>query len=247
MITFITETDARDLIESEVESNSWRGIIQNPTGFSNHCIGTARIGYATALKIIDNHPSLARIINPEIIRVQGYMHDFSKIYEGNTYHEVGTAYLVLTQGDTKLKLVSGTSEQEKTYALKEMASLILPDYALFEGLGGNNFPDGALWPKDLAKFRDRIGALRVALSNTEFPLSIEELAVPSTINQLIAQYADLTNIEGVKVSVQERLTELQERYRNPGSGCFNPSYAEITDIIRPRLIVGAETIEQLLQ
>lgn len=246
-ISFITEKRVRELIASEVERNKEKGHIVSPGAFSQHCINTGRIGYEVAKKIIENHPSLAAQINPDVIKTQGYMHDFSKIYEGQKYHEIGTAFLVLTKGDTELELLCGGEQSERNYLLKEIASLIPPDYALFDELGGKNFPDAALYPDKIGDFMERLDFLRRVLSKTDSKLSIEEFALPLTIGQQIALYADLTNADGKRVSVQERMTELQVRYKDPKRGYNNPVYAEVTDIIRPRIIVVANTIENLLK
>ena len=246
-INFISEEGAKDLILSETKANLDKGFIYDSEGFAKHCLDTARIGYKVAQKIIKKHPTLQTLINPELIRVQGYMHDFSKIYEGQKYHEIGTTSLVLQEGDTNLKLINGGSKSERKLLLQEMASLIPPDYALFEELGGNNFPDGALYKDLIEKFLPRIEHLRENLSPSKKILSMEEFAIPKSLNQQIALYADLTNINGRRVSVQKRMTELQKRYRDAEKPFYNPIYAEVTDIIRPRIIVIANTIENLMK
>src|SRR3989338_1926810 len=118
-LDFITETEARKLIESEVEENRGKGFIITSGGFVQHLIDTGRIGYETANTILLKHPSLRGQVNPDLIRASGYMHDFSKIHEGSRYHEVGAAYLILTQGDTNLGLVRGGTESERKKVLKE--------------------------------------------------------------------------------------------------------------------------------
>lgn len=246
-IKYITEKNIRNLIETEVKSHKDKGFIIDPEGFSKHCIDTGRISNDIAKNILKKHPTLKKIINPDIIRVESYMHDFSKINEGNKYHEVGTSYLILTQGDTNLGLITGGSKSDRKKILTEMASLVPPDYALYETLGKDNFPDDALYKDVIERFIERINLLRKELSGTDEPLSMEEFALPFTLNQQIASYADLTNVNGKIVPIQERLSEIEQRYGNPAGACYDPTYVRVTREIRPRMLVLAKTIEELMK
>ena len=82
-IRYISEKSAKGLIETEIKLNDKNKFIVNPHEFSNHCIDTGRIAYEVANNILIKHPSLKDLIDPDIVRVEGYVHDFSKIYEGN--------------------------------------------------------------------------------------------------------------------------------------------------------------------
>ncbi|MBC8500884.1 MAG: hypothetical protein ISS25_02420 [Nanoarchaeota archaeon] len=246
-IKLIAESDAKALIESEVKNNRDKGYIIEGEGFSQHLIDSGRIGWDISKEIIKKHPSLKEQIDPEIIRVEGYVHDFSKIYEGSKFHEIGTAYLVLTAGDTELGLVSEGTKSERKETLKKIASLILSDHGLFEELGGLNFPEQTLYPDMIDSFKERIEYLRTELSDTNIPLSINELALPLTLNQQIALYADLTNVNGKRVSIEERLLDIQKRYSDPKRGYNNPTFANVANMIMPRALVIEGTIESLMK
>ena len=244
-IIYIPENRVRELIEAEVKANLGKGHIKDPAGFAQHLIDTGNIGHKIALQILENHPYLRGIIDPEAVRLAGWMHDFSKIFEGGEYHEVGTAHLILTQGATNLELLSGKDKSEIKRILKGITSLIPPDYALYEELGGSGYPKDALY-SSIDAFVDRVETLRRKLTKTSIPLSIEELALPSTLNQGIYLYADLTNVNGKMVSVKERMDEIVQRYGNPSGHYYNPGVVEVTERIRPRIMSVANTIETLM-
>jgi hypothetical protein len=246
-VKFISEKRAREIIEAEVKSNRDRGHIVNPSGFSEHCIRTGRIAHEVALKILKRHPSLSNKIHPDILRVEGYMHDLSKIYEGDKYHEVGTAHLILTQGATNLGLVCEGSQFEKREILTAMAHIVLPDAALYEELGKDWFPENALYKDRIDAFVDRVHFLRAELSKTDEPLRMEEFALPFTLNQFIALYADLTHVDGRKVSVEEKTELLIERYNDPQGGYYNPILARLDKEILPRRLMVERVVESLMQ
>ncbi|MDD5193914.1 MAG: hypothetical protein PHF67_05005 [Candidatus Nanoarchaeia archaeon] len=241
MLQYITETAARALIESEVRANT----VKNSTDFANHLIDTGRIAYDVARQIMEKHPSLAPQINPDWLRVEGYFHDFGKIKEGGNYHEVSTAHTLLTSGE-EMGLVTGGSHAERIQALKGIALIVPPDFALFEALGEYDYPEGAVYPDDIGKFKDRVEQLRRDLSYNGNPLTIEEFALPFKLDQQIGLYADLTNVNGKRVSVSERVAEIAERYGSPGK-FYDPLYAGLVKRIRPRIMVVGNTIEALLQ
>ncbi|TKJ16981.1 hypothetical protein CEE44_00390 [Candidatus Woesearchaeota archaeon B3_Woes] len=246
-INFITEERARELIESEVESNTDKDFIIDSSGFANHSIDTARIAYNIANIILEKHPSLKNLIDPEIIRAAGYMHDFGKVYGGHEYHEVGAAHLILTEGDKNLGLINGGLKSEREGVLREMASIIPPDLALYEELGGSNFPDGALYKDHIGLFIEKVEQLRRDLSKTDEPLSIEDFALPYTLNQQITLYADLTNLNGESIPIEQRLAEFEQRYSDPQSKYYNPILSGLTKVIKPRILVVGNTVESLMK
>lgn len=244
-VIYMPEEEAKKLIKSTVVENLDKAHIKSPEEFSEHCIQTGRICFEIANRILQKHLSLSPYINPDLIRVEGYMHDFSKIFEGGEYHEIGTSHLILTEGE-ELGLVLGGTSLERKQILKEMASLVPPDYALYEALGGRDYFNAAVYPDKIGKFIERIRQLRRDFSKTKYSISIEELALPFTLSQQIALYADLTNVNGQIVSVREKLDEIEQRYGDSEGNFFDPKYAEMTRIIRPRILVVGKTIENLL-
>jgi len=245
-IIYMNEQNVRDLIESEVQTNLDRGYIKSSEGFARHLVDTGNIAYEVALGIQANNPRLSGQINPEILRLAGWMHDFSKVSEGNEYHDVGTPYLILTEGDGRLELVKGGSQAERKGILKKMASLIPPDFALYEELGGADFPKRVAYPERIAEFKERIDFLRRKLSKDENVLTMEEFALPLTLNQQIALYADMVNVNGERVNARDRLEEIKVRYGDSQGAYYNPKMVELTERITPRILVVCSTIESLL-
>jgi len=246
MLNYIEEESASELLKEELASNKRRGFIINPDGFLEHCLFTGRIAFEVANRILKKHPSLKASINPDLLRVEGYVHDLSKIYEGNRYHEIGTAYLIFTEGDGRLDLLSGSSKAERKKALTEISHIVLTDAALYEELGRDDFPKCALYKDCIGRFLDRIGFLRAELGKSNDLLSIEELALPFSLNQFIALYADLTNVNGERVCVKERTEELIRRYSDPKSRHYNPVLAELDKEILPRRLMVERVIEELM-
>lgn len=246
-IIYITPEQAAQLIESTANANRGNGFFKDSTGFFQHCLDTGRISYEIAMKIQSKHPSLTNSVSPNILRVAGYMHDFSKIFEGGEYHEVGTAHLVLTRGDQDLGLISGGTQSERKQTLKKIASIILSDYALFEALGGNDYPNNPAYPSRFPSFKSRVEQLRKDLSPTNSTLTIEQLALPFTLNQQIGLYADLTNLDGERTPIQKRISEIEQRYGDKKGKFYDPVYAELTRKIRPRILIVGATIENLLK
>jgi hypothetical protein len=247
-LTYITEDAARQLVETKVEENLEKNYIVTPKGFANHLMDTGRIAYEVSNLILERHPSLKSHIDPDINRVEGYMHDFTKIFEGNHYHEIGTAHIVLTKGDSELGLVVGGTKEERTAVLKEIAASFAPDYALYEELGKFPFPNNADYKDKAGPFVDRLNYLTKALSKTGEPLTREEFALPLTLNQQITLYADLTNVGGKRVPVEQRLFDIKERYGDPEQpGYYDLNYVRLTDAITPRVLIVCNTIENLLR
>jgi hypothetical protein len=247
MLKYIEEESAAQLLEEELESNNGRGFIINPDGFLEHCIVTGRIAFEVANRILKKHPSLRARINPDLLRVEGYVHDISKIYEGDRYHEIGTAYLTFTEGDGRLNLLGGGSKAERKKALTEMSHIVLTDAALYEELGREEFPKRALYKDCIGKFLDRIAFLRKRLGKNNVLLSIEELSLPFSLNQFIALYADLTNVNGERVCVKERTEELIRRYNDAESEYYNPILAKLDKEILPRRLMVERVIEELMR
>lgn len=244
---FVTEEVFRDLINSEISANRDRGhITGDPNTFVEHCVDTGNVAYEITKKILEKHPELLQFIHPEILRVYGYMHDFGKIYEGYKYHEVVTAHLIWTQGNKNLALVVGGSSTEHREVLREIASIAPPDFALYESLGAENFPDDAVYKDRIDGVVDRVNADRRDWSRTSVPLTMQQYALPFTLHQCIGFYADFTNVHGKKVTVPERINELLIRKSDVAKKDFDPDFTYLMKKAQPRLIGMAKYVESLL-
>jgi len=241
-IAYITESTVKYLIQSEVESNPEH--IHNQIGFAQHLIDTGNIAYQVATKILEKHPSLHHHIHPGIVRLAGYLHDFSKIYEGDFYHEIGTAHLIVQEGDKKLELITGGTLSERKELLKATASILPPDALLYEELGGNDYPQAAIHDC-FPEFHERTEYLRRALSQKGI-LTIEQLALPYTLDQQIGLYADFTNVNGKIISPEERIKELEIRYNDPNSPYYNPFFNNLRRKAIPRILTVTKVIDTLL-
>lgn len=235
VLKYISEEKAIKLIKKMCSLEKSR--IKKYDSFLQHLIDTGNIAFKLANKIIEKYPNLG--INPEIVKVAGYMHDFSKIFEQPRYHEIGTAYIILTKGE-EYGLVFGGTKEERKEALKEVARTILTDFSLYEELGGEKFPD-VFYKEDFKKFSERWDYLRKELGDGK-KLSIEELTLPNNLNQKILSYADLTNRDGKIVSTEWRFKDILRRYKTQDSKMY-----KVTTIAKMRVLDNCGKIEKLIK
>jgi hypothetical protein len=232
-IEYLTENRARDLLLSEIDTHKDKRFVLGAEGFTKHHIDVGNTAFYAANKILEKHPSLAAMINPELLRAEGYVHDFGKIFETDPLHEVPTACEILLNGDGNLGLVRGGSIGERKTLLRIMASCAMADSPLYEELGGADFPEACLYEDHIDRVRDRVEYLRKELSTTGKPLSMEELTLPLSLNQQIALFADLTLVDGKIGRMQERLDEITVRYNTKGQ-YHNPTGAELAQTVKKR-------------
>lgn len=243
-LTYISEKAASDLIKSEVAAHLDLGHIKNPEGFAQHHVDTARIAYETAAAIWKRHPFLQSEIIPEEIRTAGYVHDLKKTITGTPLHEIPTAYAVLS--DLKLELVIGGTAAERVSALKRIAGIIPPDFGLYESIKGEFLPEkDSLYHLNNER-RAELDYLLKNISADGHTLTVEEFALPLRLDQQIALYADLTNVEGKVVPIGQRMDEAAERYGNVHSKYHDLVYANLVELVRPRILVVDANIRGLL-
>jgi len=243
-LTYISEKAASDLVKSDVTAHVELGHIKNPEGFAQHHLDTAKIAYETAASILKQHPFLGREVIPEEIRTAGYVHDLKKTMTGTPLHEIPTAYEILN--NLQLKLVMGGTEAERRSTLKRIAGIIPPDFALYESIKGAFEPgQKSLYPINDER-RAELDYLMKNLSSDGHILTLEEFALPLRLDQQIALYADLTNVEGKVVPIEQRLDEAAERYGNAQSKYYDLIYAQLVEEVRSRILVVDANVRGLL-
>lgn len=253
-IRYIDEQPMRDLIIHLGEQAKAEGkqFIKNPAGFGGHLINTGKNAYRVSMKILENHPKLASKINPDAMKIAGYMHDIGKISIGDPYHEIESAWLTIMNGE-ELGLVEGGEHIERREVLRRAALSLPGDYTLFEEMG-NNFPLTALYPSYVTE--DLIGKtekLKIDLSATGTPLTIGDLTTPNTLEKAISLYADMTDLNGSGSSVDGRIAEIIERYSKYGAeykdpeGDYYRKIVELTEQIAPRLKTVTGLIDELME
>ncbi len=217
-VVFITEPEARTLITREYQDAKKVGQdnVKNLNGFVGHLISTGSIAEHTARAILKRHPSLGKVINPDLMRVTGFMHDIGKIWVGSAYHEITGAHYVLTQGEA-VGLVQASDTQLIKELLLRMSSCILSSEYVGRITIGDNFPNNSPYPKYITKdIIKKVATLQKELSQKQRFGQFRELAIPNSLEKLILIYADFSNLEGRELKVQERIDELVERYKKLG-------------------------------
>lgn len=192
--------------------------IFDQTEFIEHSITVGNRSYEVANLILSKRKELSNQIEPEVVRVAGYFHDFAKIggninnldqKGGGAWHDLEGAHMVLTRND-EIGLVKEGIEHERKNKLIQIALSISSDYALSAEMG-RDFPQTAAY-KVPAGLVDRFEFLKRELSENEIPITWEKLVFADTIMRKIVQYSDLVNIGGGERELDERLDEIKERY-----------------------------------
>ena len=252
-INYITEEQAREIIlEKGKQISKDKNNIRNPKAFLSHLINVGRNCDEIAKKILKRHPTLHEEINPDIVRISGYLHDFGKFNIGDPYHEIESATIILKNGE-ELGLVTGGNKNKRRNALVQIASCLPSDYALYEELGGD-FPENPLYPNFITEsLKENIEFLKTNLSLNNNSLSILELTTPNTFEKQILLYGDMTDMGSeMKVTVKDRLDELISRYSLlakdttiGGDPHYFSKLAGLTKQIAPRILGICGSIEQL--
>jgi len=190
-----------------------------------HLISTGKNNYQVAQVILERNPTLGQHhISPEVLRIAGYMHDFGKMGYGvkelgldyaEDWHSLTSALAVLEQGD-EWGIVRGGFLLQRYQFLQQVARCIPSDLTTLEE-GGPNFPETAKY-KITPKFVSEVDFLNLKLSAPidsltppTGPLSFQQLTTPKTLEQKIAVWGDLVNLEGEQISVEDRFAEIVKR------------------------------------
>jgi hypothetical protein len=238
-LEFLTEKEFIDFFDATIEDLGNNCKLKSTKGFKQHLLDTGRISHESALDILEQHPSLAPQINPEILRVTGYFHDISKAWEKDPFHELDSARYILANG-SKLIVRGGTTMEQKD-ALTAMAMIMPPDFILHEQLGGADFPDESASPHPAhigQAQADLIYLTRQFASLLKRSVDFQEVVFPYRLDQRISLYADLTNVMGKRLTVEKRVEDIIARWP-----------AEVTPLIKaakPRLYVAAHSVQELL-
>jgi hypothetical protein len=216
-ISYINESYMADFIVEECERARGLGkdFIHGFEGFAGHLIGVGNRAEEVAHMVRERNENLKEVVNPGVVKVAGYMHDIGKIKYGDPFHEIYGAVQILEEGE-KIGLVCGGTSEEKKKLLNSIAACLPSDGPLAEELRG--------FPSDFShryyhtqELEDKINYLRKELSENE-PLSVTRLTSPDTLEKAICLYSDWSDLGGKKISVEERIGEIDERYRKIASG-----------------------------
>lgn len=214
-LEYIAERDARELIIREGRKGVDNGTscVKNPVGFSGHLINVGNTAHEVAERILDRHLTLFGCINPEIVRVAGYMHDFAKMGYGKEaadleyselYHDITGAHLILEKGE-EFGLVSKGSESDRREALRRIA-ICLPGDWTFEELEQKAYGE-------TPSFKEMTDYLRRNLSTNDCSLSLIGLSTPTSLERQIAVYADVVDNEDRSVAgALKRIEEMCVTY-----------------------------------
>jgi hypothetical protein len=242
IMRYMTEKEFGTFFDKKVEELTCAGLLKsaeshNIENFKKHLVDTAKIAKDTANKIINNHPTFAAKLDVNILEAAGFFHDITKLWKGRPYHEIDAAKFVIDCGDG-LIVRDGTAS-ERRFALIKIARIILSDFILYEELNRQSYLNESHYPQHFENAQKDIQFLMRKFSeifNTK--LSFLDVVLPYKIDQQILLYADLTNVNGNRLTVEERIADIIARWPD--------SIKPLIEQAKPRLFVVAHTVQQLL-
>lgn len=247
-LTYIDPNKLYDFILTKLRNDTKYGKIINPEGFIKHLLATGEKAREAAEDIVETNPFLDSVINPDLIERAGKLHDLGKTQQVE-FHEVVGADMVLKEGRA-IGLVNG-SEEEIKKGLEYIADMMIPDFSIYEELGRERYPEGALYPKQLygvlpgdsERVIDKFEYLRRELSKKEDPLTIKEMCLPYTPQEMILTWADM--VGGNFYTVDERIQDIIDRYGDEESDYFNPMKVKATKMARGRIVYICDLVDYL--
>jgi hypothetical protein len=165
-----------------------KGSQYNP-GLMQHLSDSYDIAFEVAGKVYDNNIYLRKSMDSREVALAGGLHDIGRpLQDDQLFHELrGADYI------------------EKNGVHENIANFYDDAYRIAQMIR----PHGFVWEQ----FNDEANTA----ARKEFEYLNPTLLLPRTIPEMIVTYADLTNLDGKRISMEERLDELKDRSRkDPG-------------------------------
>lgn len=188
--------------------------------YLTHLGDSYRIGWETVTDIINRNASLKGQISSERVALACGLHDIGRpLNADQSFHELRGAQFVEERG-----LELGVSDS--VYDVFMIAQMIRPHFVVAE------------------QYADPANAEMVR----EFEDTHPHLLVPTTWQEAVVVFADLSNNNGRRISYEDRIKDIQTRY-SPGTKWSesNPSLARALETGLPRVREICERVERLRQ
>jgi len=197
---------------------------KNPGNVDSQFLAHSKDSYVIASeiveKIISKYPPLSKKLNKREVALAAGLHDIGRPFQNNQlFHELRGAKYIEEHG---LKI--GISDNQET--VNKIAQMFRPHLVVAE-----QFED----PENQGE-------------SNEFRPIDSLLLLPRTWQEKIVVYSELTNRNGKRMTIQERIDDLQERY-SPGSDWAksNPSVTRAMQKGIPRVLSTCKKVEMLMQ
>jgi len=186
-IISLEEAQKRKIIENLMADSRYNGNLGYPEGFLEHCRGSAEVMADVVDRAIFYFPDQFRQMDTEVMKTAAYLHDIGRILrKKQIFHELRGAEFIEDEG-----LNIGLADpNEKMDTLYKFAQIIRPHFAVYEQFWMEEHKD------DRKEFEGEM---------------IQLLLVPSTWNESMLVYSDLSNLGGNRITPRERMEELESR------------------------------------
>ena len=160
-------------------------IIHNPTGYLAHSENTGDIAAEIVDSAVQHYPGLKSKLSQEEVSIAGYLHDSGRpLHSNQLFHEIRGAAHLEQSG-----LDNVTNDKVLLYRLAQMFRS--------HWMVADHFAD----PENAEEAK-------------EFEDIDPLLLIPRTWQEGIIIYSDLTNNNGERVSIDEKMADIRERYSN---------------------------------
>jgi len=157
--------------------------LAGPDSYLLHLGDTYDVAEEVTRQSIAKYPNLKKELSIEEIALAGELHDIGRVFRKNQdFHELRGARFIENEGYQK---ISDSKEE-----LKTVAQMIRSHFIVAEQYSDEKNAD------EIAEFG---------------PLDPSKL-IPSTWQEAIVVYSDLTNVQGERIGYEERIADIERRY-----------------------------------
>ncbi|MBT6775017.1 HD domain-containing protein [Candidatus Woesearchaeota archaeon] len=186
-------------------------------GYVGHLESVAKAAEGIVTTIHKKNPKIDYFLKREEVTLAAVLHDIGRVLDNDQlFHELRGAKYVEENG-----LELGVAESK--IDVYRIAQMFRPHFLVYE------------------QFND----LENVQARKEFEPLDSNLLVPRTWQEAIVTYSDLSVVDGERVSVEERIMDIEKRYSSDPKYMGNTSVMKSLEKGKIRLLKLAERIEKL--
>ncbi|NOQ55614.1 MAG: hypothetical protein GQ477_02285 [Nanohaloarchaea archaeon] len=195
------------------------GNLHSPDNYLLHLEDTYKICKEIVETAISSYPELSNYLKEEEVALAGGLHDIGRpLQENQLFHELRGAQYIEQYG---LKI--GVAESEVD--IYRIAQMFRPHYVVAEQFAD---PDNS----------DQLNGI------TTLPDSA--LLIPRTWQEAIVIYSELSNVNGNRMSVEERIDDVKDRYTNDPKFNSNPAFINAMKTGLDRVFEVCDRVQKLI-
>jgi hypothetical protein len=241
----IADRDLLARVREEIKAAAAAGTrhVRHQDGFERHLLGVAKRAEQVAqrLQLIVPAPEAP---HPAIAFVSGAWHDAGKILIGDDYHEIASAYQILTKG-AAWGFFRGSAVEARE-AVWRTARAIIPHFAIYEQWQPGYQPSRG---GDRRKVEPWFATLcRMPADATVSAEVTRSVMLPMKLDALVLIYADMLYVEGdsrltppFEETFQARWDEMAARVPQE-----DPALAALLQAVRSRIHGGCALVHRFI-